>query len=70
MNEYEMRAEYEDGVLGGPIHQWHMTVEGHTTALCGHPVDAESARLNAVAWGDTHEKFCYLCGALYLRQVP
>jgi hypothetical protein len=69
MHVFEMRAEYEDGTTGGPIRQWHMTSDGATVGLCGHPVNEDSERMSADAWSHTHEKFCHTCGALYLRQV-
>ena len=69
MHVFEMRAEYEDGTTGGPIRQWHMTSDGDTVSLCGHPLNADAARMSQDEWGHTREKFCHTCGALYLRQV-
>ena len=70
MHVYEMRAEYEGDATGGTIHQWHMTANGELVGLCGHAVNPDSAKMSDDAWGHTREKFCHVCGALWLRQVP
>ena len=70
MKVYEMRAEYVDGVVGGRIAQWHMIVDNSSTAMCGRRLDPAAEKISDEAWGTTAEKFCHLCGALYLRQVP
>ncbi|GAA3180760.1 MULTISPECIES: hypothetical protein [Streptomyces] len=72
--EHEMRAEYEEGVEPGPdaeVKNWHMVRRDGIKAMCGRMLSESAATQPADRWGEPEgEPFCFLCGAVYLREVP
>lgn len=72
--DHEMRAEYKEGVaprVGAPVKVWHMVRRGGVKAMCGRMLDEAAATQSAEVWGTpAGEPFCFLCGAVYLREVP
>lgn len=74
--EYEMRAEYDEGVSpgtdpGAEVHMWHMVRGEGVWAMCGRALDPAAATQPADAWGtERGTPFCHSCGALYLREGP
>ncbi|MCB5908735.1 hypothetical protein [Streptomyces pinistramenti] len=72
--EHEMRAEYEEGVTsdaGAPVKVWHMVRREGIKALCGRMLEPSAVTQSADTWGTPEgEPFCFLCGAIYLREVP
>ncbi|GAA1244168.1 hypothetical protein GCM10009665_38720 [Kitasatospora nipponensis] len=71
MEDYEMRAEHEDGDPHGAILHWHMVRDRSSQAMCGRDISPDAASQSPDAWGtEAAQPFCHSCGAAYLRQVP